>query len=44
MEKDKKYSYLPGFGNHHATEAIEGVIPIGQNSPQKCEKGIKINN
>eukprot|EP01091_Cochliopodium_minus_P012652 TRINITY_DN3878_c0_g1_i1.p1 TRINITY_DN3878_c0_g1~~TRINITY_DN3878_c0_g1_i1.p1 ORF type:complete len:431 (-),score=119.29 TRINITY_DN3878_c0_g1_i1:49-1341(-) len=40
MEKDKKYDYLVGFGNHHATEAVKGVLPIGQNSPQKCEKGL----
>lgn len=27
--------YLSGFGNEHATEAVEGVLPHGQNSPQR---------
>ena len=27
--------YLSGFGNEHATEAVDGVLPIGQNSPQR---------
>jgi homogentisate 1,2-dioxygenase len=27
--------YLSGFGNEHASEAIPGVLPHGQNSPQK---------
>ena len=27
--------YLSGFGNEHATEAVEGVLPKGQNSPQR---------
>lgn len=40
MEKDKKYEYNVGFGNHHASEAIVGVLPIGQNSPQKVAKGL----
>ena len=28
--------YLSGFGNEHATEAIKGALPEGQNNPQKC--------
>lgn len=32
--------YLAGFGNHHATEAILGALPAGQNSPQKCAFGL----
>jgi homogentisate 1,2-dioxygenase len=28
--------YQTGFGNHFATEAVEGALPQGQNSPQKC--------
>jgi homogentisate 1,2-dioxygenase len=28
-------SYQAGFGNHFATEALEGALPVGQNSPQK---------
>ena len=27
--------YLSGFGNEHATEAVAGVLPVGQNSPQR---------
>ena len=27
--------YLPGFANHHATEAVAGALPIGRNSPQR---------
>ncbi|MDB5583661.1 MAG: homogentisate 1,2-dioxygenase [Bradyrhizobium sp.] len=25
---------LPGFGNHHASEAAPGALPVGRNSPQ----------
>ncbi|MEM7704613.1 MAG: homogentisate 1,2-dioxygenase [Pseudomonadota bacterium] len=32
--------YLTGFGNHHATEAIEGALPQGRNSPQKVPFGL----
>ena len=28
------FSYLSGFGNEHATEALAGALPVGQNSPQ----------
>src|SRR5713226_1962528 len=28
-------AYLSGFGNENASEAMEGALPIGQNSPQK---------
>ena len=28
-------TYLNGFGNHHVTEAINGTLPEGRNSPQK---------
>ena len=28
--------YLTGFGNEHATEAIKGALPVGQNNPQQC--------
>lgn len=27
--------YLVGFGNHHESEAVDGVLPVGQNSPQR---------
>ncbi len=32
--------YLSGFGNSHSTEAIEGVLPEGQNSPQRVAHGL----
>ena len=31
---------MPGFGNHFATEAVPGALPIGQNSPQKVPFGL----
>ncbi|KAJ3231284.1 hypothetical protein HDU81_003890 [Chytriomyces hyalinus] len=32
--------YLSGFGNEFATEALEGALPEGQNSPQVCPYGL----
>ena len=32
--------YLTGFGNEHASEAVEGALPIGQNSPQRPAHGL----
>lgn len=32
--------YMPGFGNHFATEAVAGALPEGQNSPQKTPFGL----
>ncbi|HEV3042756.1 MAG TPA: homogentisate 1,2-dioxygenase, partial [Roseiarcus sp.] len=32
--------YMPGFGNVFETEALEGALPQGQNSPQKCNYGL----
>lgn len=34
------YKYQSGFGGHFATEALEGVLPIGQNSPQNVNLGL----
>ena len=31
---------MPGFGNHFTTEALEGALPQGQNSPQKPPFGL----
>jgi homogentisate 1,2-dioxygenase len=36
----KEPGYTPGFGNHVATEAIEGTLPQGRNSPQKPAFGL----
>ena len=32
--------HLSGFGNEHASEALKGALPIGQNSPQKVPYGL----
>ncbi|HEX7854888.1 MAG TPA: homogentisate 1,2-dioxygenase [Sphingobium sp.] len=32
--------YVPGFGNHVATEAVAGALPIGRNSPQQVPFGL----
>ncbi|KAF3491341.1 homogentisate 1,2-dioxygenase [Arthroderma uncinatum] len=36
----EKYTYQSGFGSYHETEAIEGALPVGQNSPQKPPYGL----
>jgi homogentisate 1,2-dioxygenase len=33
-------TYQSGFGNHFATEARPGALPVGQNSPQKVPQGL----
>ena len=33
-------SYMSGHNNHFATEALKGALPVGQNSPQKCNYGL----
>ena len=32
--------YQSGFGNEFASEAVEGALPRGRNSPQKVERGL----
>jgi homogentisate 1,2-dioxygenase len=32
--------YLSGFGNEHASEALPGALPRGQNAPQKPPHGL----
>jgi homogentisate 1,2-dioxygenase len=32
--------YQTGFGNHFATEAVPGALPIGRHSPQKPQFGL----
>ena len=32
--------YQVGFGNEFATEAVEGALPVGRNSPQKAPLGL----
>jgi homogentisate 1,2-dioxygenase len=36
----KPLVYQPGFGNHFASEALPGALPLGRNSPQKCPYGL----
>ncbi len=36
----QELSYLSGFGNHFATEALPGALPQGRNSPQRCAYGL----
>ncbi|WCT75459.1 homogentisate 1,2-dioxygenase [Sphingomonas naphthae] len=31
---------MPGFGNHFASEAVAGALPVGRNSPQKVPYGL----
>lgn len=33
-------AYQSGFGNHFATEAVAGALPVGRNSPQKVPFGL----
>ena len=33
-------TYLSGFGNENATEAVPGALPVGQNSPQRHGHGL----
>jgi homogentisate 1,2-dioxygenase len=32
--------YLSGFSNEFATEALDGALPVGQNSPQRVRYGL----
>jgi homogentisate 1,2-dioxygenase len=32
--------YMSGFGNSFETEALPGALPVGMNSPQKCNYGL----
>jgi homogentisate 1,2-dioxygenase len=36
----EKLKYQTGFGNECATEAVEGALPVGQNSPQRAPLGL----
>ena len=31
---------MPGFGNDFETEALPGALPVGRNSPQRCNYGL----
>ena len=38
--RDGPLAYQSGFGNEFATEALEGALPVGQNSPQRAAYGL----
>lgn len=35
-----EFEYQTGFGNEFATEAVDGALPVGRNSPQKAPLGL----
>src|SRR5687767_2517150 len=35
-----RISYQSGFGNTFSTEAVEGALPVGRNSPQRPPQGL----
>jgi homogentisate 1,2-dioxygenase len=37
---DDEFRYFSGFGNEFATEAVEGSVPAGRNSPQQAPLGL----
>ncbi len=39
-KNDRQFTYQTGFGNEFATEAVEGALPVGRNSPQKAPLGL----
>ena len=38
--QEKSLRYLAGFGNEHASEAVSGALPVGQNAPQQAPYGL----
>lgn len=40
MDQPIEPPMLTGFGNHHASEAVPGALPLGRNSPQKVPFGL----
>jgi len=44
IEEDKvdqeDIEYHIGFGNHFASEALEGALPLHRNNPQQCNYGL----
>jgi homogentisate 1,2-dioxygenase len=37
---DDEFCYSSGFGNEFVTEAVEGALPVGRNSPQQAPLGL----
>ena len=40
MTAPSTLAYQTGFGNEFATEALEGALPVGRNSPQRVPHGL----
>ena len=40
MTRSNAPAYQTGFANHFATEAVEGALPVGRNSPQRPLLGL----
>ena len=40
MTRSNAPAYQTGFANHFATEAVDGALPVGRNSPQKTPMGL----
>ncbi|MGH7027622.1 homogentisate 1,2-dioxygenase [Brevundimonas sp.] len=40
MTRSNAPAYQTGFANHFATEAVEGALPVGRNSPQRPALGL----
>jgi len=40
LTTDVTLAYQSGFGSEHSTEALEGALPIGRNSPQRPPYGL----
>ena len=40
MTRANAPAYMPGFGNHFSTEAVDGALPEGRNSPQRHPLGL----
>jgi homogentisate 1,2-dioxygenase len=38
--QESSLRYLTGFGNEHASEAVPGALPLGQNAPQRPPHGL----
>jgi homogentisate 1,2-dioxygenase len=37
---EARLSYMSGFGNSFETEALPDALPVGRNSPQRCNYGL----
>jgi len=40
VQHSDQFNYMTGFGNEFASEALDGALPQGQNSPQKVAYGL----